>query len=125
MTNHIPTYFFPPSWDYPPPPTGPIKLGNIITSLKRPEQPLYKTPYLSDEEIISSDKKSVEYSKEKLRQGTFSVLTKFLSVLGVGVHVGVEWDRRSVESSVFLALLVQDELVAYQKFSFLFFLSEI
>ena len=91
MANTVPSYFYSPSWDYPPPPTGPIKLGSLITSLKRPEQPLATSDPTS---TFSTDKKIVEFSKEKLRQGKFSILTKFLSVLGVGVDLGAEREKR-------------------------------
>ena len=94
MSSAHHSYFFVPSWDYPPPPKGPIKLGNIITSIEEPENPLYTAPYPSDKDVILSVKKSVEYSKQRLRVGKFSILTKFLSILGVGVDVGADWDWR-------------------------------
>lgn len=74
--------------------TGSIKLGNIITSIKKPEQPLYTAPLPTDSEVFSSEKSHVEISLEKLREGQFSILTKFLSILGVGINVGASWDRR-------------------------------
>ena len=95
MSNAIYSYFYAPSWDYLP--DGPIKLGNVITSIERPEDPLHTAPYPKDEELILSEKKQVEYSHEKLRVGKFSILTKFLSILGVGVDLGMDWDRRSIQ----------------------------
>ena len=94
MSNHIKSYFYAPSWDFPPPPKGPIQLGNIITSIEEPEIPLHTAPYPDDGEIFSSDKRNVEYSREKLRAGKFSILTKFLSLMGVGVDLGMDWERR-------------------------------
>ena len=94
MSNSIKCYFYAPTWDFPPPPKGPIKLGNIITSIEQPENPLYTAPYPSDDEYFSSEKKDVEYSVEKSKAGKFSILTKFLSTLGVGVDLGMNWDRR-------------------------------
>jgi len=76
--------------DFPPPPDGPIQLGNVITDLKRPEVTLTKT---EPEKTFSTTKKTVEFSKEKLRKGHFSILTKFLSFLGFGIDVGAEWDK--------------------------------
>jgi hypothetical protein len=92
MANHVYSYFYAPSWDYPP--DGPIKVGNVITSILKPEQPLFTAPYPSDGEMLLSEKKVVEYTKEKLRAGKFGILTKFLSILGFGVDFGVDWERR-------------------------------
>lgn len=88
--NQIPSYFYVPSWDYPPAPAGPVKIGSIIASLKRPEQSL---GVLAPDDVFKSTKKHVDFSTEKLRQGKFSIMTKFLSILGVGVDLGVEWNK--------------------------------
>ena len=50
----------------------------------------------SDAEVYSSEKTEVEYSGEKFRQGKFSILTKFLSVIGAGVDLGVGWKNSYV-----------------------------
>jgi hypothetical protein len=92
MANHVFYFFYAPTWDYPP--EGPIKLGNVITSTKKPERPLYTAPLPTNSEVFSSEKSHVEFSKEKLRRGKFSILTKFLSILGVGVDIGAKWDHR-------------------------------
>lgn len=89
MANPVPCFFYVPTWDYPP--EGPVKLGNVITSVKKPEQALYSAP---PADIFITDKTSVEYTKDKLRSGRFSILTKFLSVLGFGVDVGAEVSSR-------------------------------
>ncbi|KAF7548549.1 hypothetical protein G7Z17_g6987 [Cylindrodendrum hubeiense] len=44
-----------------------------------------------------TEKRCVEYSKQKMRSGKFSVLTKFLKGLGFGVDVGAEVDNRDEE----------------------------
>jgi hypothetical protein len=92
MANQVLYYFYAPTWDFPP--NGPIKLGNVIASLKKPERPLYVTPSPDDSEVFSTTKTHVEYSREKSRSGKFSILTKFLSFLGVGVDVGADWELR-------------------------------
>jgi hypothetical protein len=92
MANRTFYFFYAPTWDYPP--EGPIKLGNVITSIKTPERPLYTAPLPTDPEVFSSEKSHVEFSTEKLKEGKFSILTKFLSILGVGVDVGANWDNR-------------------------------
>jgi hypothetical protein len=99
MSNKTTFYFYAPTWDYPPPPLGPLKLGTIFSNLKRPAESVLYTasvPDRSDNEgstPYSTSKNDVEISTEKLRQGRFAILTQFLSVLGLGVDFGVDWDR--------------------------------
>lgn len=92
MANQIPYFFYAPTWDYPP--TGPIRLGNVLTSLQKPEQPLYTAALPTDSEVFSSDKKHVEFSRDKLRQGKLTILTQFLSAFGFGVDIGGSLDKR-------------------------------
>ncbi|KAJ6088425.1 hypothetical protein N7486_009686 [Penicillium sp. IBT 16267x] len=87
MASQTPDFFFASTWDYPPPPTGPIQLGNLITSLQKPEQPLFTAALPTESEIFSSDKNDVTFSRERMRAGKFGILTQFLSVLGVGIDV--------------------------------------
>ncbi|KAF5002041.1 hypothetical protein FGRMN_652 [Fusarium graminum] len=96
MANREHFYFYAPTWDYPP--DGPIKLGNIVSSVKKPHLPLNTAPPSG---IFRTEKKSVEYTKEKLRSGRFSILTKFLSVFGLGVDVGAEVERIDEETFAF------------------------
>lgn len=94
MANRKFCYFYTPTWDYPP--EGPIKLRNVISSVKKPHLPLFTAPPLDKTGIFTTEKKSAECTKEKLRSGRFSILTKFLSVFGFGVDVGAEVERRFV-----------------------------
>ncbi|SPO01853.1 uncharacterized protein DNG_04526 [Cephalotrichum gorgonifer] len=75
MANRQHVFFYAPTWDYPP--GGPIKLGNVITSVKSPQRPLHYVPPPEDPEagVFSTTKTSVQYTKEKLRAGKFSILT--------------------------------------------------
>ncbi|TQS33211.1 hypothetical protein Golomagni_06453 [Golovinomyces magnicellulatus] len=102
MANKQLVYFYAPSWDYPP--DGPIKLGNVITSVKKPHRPLFCNPPPEDSGIFKTDKSKVQYTKEKLRTGKFSILTKFLSVLGFGVDIGADVDNSDAETFVFETL---------------------
>lgn len=92
MANRDFFFFYAPTWDYPP--NGPIKLGNVISSVKKPQRPLFSAPLPEDSDVFSTQQKSVQYTKEKLRRGKFSILTKFLSFLGFGIDIGAEVDRR-------------------------------
>ncbi|KAJ4186487.1 hypothetical protein NW755_007782 [Fusarium falciforme] len=99
MANRDFFFFYAPTWDYPP--GGPIKLGNVITSVKNPHRPLFCSPPPEESDIFRTEKKSVQYTKEKLRRGRFSILTKFLNVLGFGIDIGAEIDRSDEETFVF------------------------
>lgn len=95
MANRTPYFFLAPTWDFPPPPTGPIRLGSVITSLKTPERALYTPPPSTNLNAFSTEQKRVVFSAEKLRAGQFSIFTRFLSfVLGVGVDASVDWEDR-------------------------------
>ena len=93
MANRTRYFFFAPTWDYPQ--DGPIKIGNILTKthLKSPEKPICNvSPSL--EMLLGSEKQQVEFTLDKLRQGHFTIFTRFLSFLGVGVDIGTSWDLR-------------------------------
>lgn len=92
MANREFFYFYAPTWDFPP--DGPIQLGNVIASVKSPHRPLSCSPPQKVSKVFTTTKKSVQYTKEKFRSGRFSILTKFLSVLGFGVDVGTERSNR-------------------------------
>jgi hypothetical protein len=94
MSNHAYSYFYAPSWDYPP--RGPIKIGNVLTSMLQPERPLFAFEDLGDDEAWTTTKTQVEFSKSKLNAGKFSILTKFLHVLGIGLDATIHWDKRLV-----------------------------
>ncbi|CAI6097480.1 unnamed protein product [Clonostachys chloroleuca] len=79
------------------PPEGPIKLGNVLISVERPEQPLSTTPPPTENEVFSLEKKDVEHSIKKLRDGNFSLFTKFLNFIGVSVDVTVSWEHSNEE----------------------------
>lgn len=88
MANREFVFFYAPTWEYPP--EGPIKLGNIITSVKKPHLPISCTPPQEEDGVFRTQKRSVKYTKDKMRSGKFSILTKFLSILGFGIDVGAE-----------------------------------
>ncbi|CAG9947555.1 unnamed protein product [Clonostachys rosea f. rosea IK726] len=95
MANQVAYFFYAPTWDWPP--EGPIKLGNVLTSVQRPEQPLSTTPPPTENEVFSLEKKDVEHSITKLRDGNFSLFTKFLNFIGISVDVTVSWEHSNEE----------------------------
>ncbi|CZR48815.1 uncharacterized protein FPRO_03864 [Fusarium proliferatum ET1] len=99
MANPQFYYFYAPTWDYPP--EGPIKLGNVITSIKKPHISLANIVPSQDIGVFKTEKKSVQYTQEKLISGSFSILTRFLSILGFGVDVSAEVRKSNKESFIF------------------------
>ncbi|KAF9774412.1 hypothetical protein IL306_007594 [Fusarium sp. DS 682] len=99
MANREFYYFYAPTWDYPP--DGPIKLGNVISSVKKPHRPLINSPPTENAGVYKTEKNKVQYTREKLRSGKFSILIKFLSILGFGVDVGAEVERSNEETFLF------------------------
>jgi len=100
MASEVPEYFLPRNWDYPP--GGPIKLGNVLASLKEPHRPL-ATLQPDANSIIKSRKSLAAIETEDGRSGGVTVMTTFLSaLLGAGVDVAVNVERGSVLSFVVL-----------------------
>ncbi|PVH85639.1 hypothetical protein DL98DRAFT_557564 [Cadophora sp. DSE1049] len=98
MANQTFYYFYAPTWDFPP--EGPIKLGNVITSIKTPERALFTAPP-DLASTTSSTKSSVTFSREKLRSGGFSIVTNFLSVLGLDVTLAANNTNKTSEVFTF------------------------
>lgn len=95
MANQTRYYFLAPTWDFPPPLVGPIRLGNVIASLKTPERALFTPLSSTDLNAFSTEQHNVTFSTEKLRSGQVSILTRFLSfVLGVGIDASSGWEGR-------------------------------
>lgn len=90
MANQTPYYYFAPTWDFPP--NGPLQLGNVLMSVKRPERALYTAPLPNTTEIITSEKIQVEFSREKLKAGKFSIFTRFIKFIGLGIDIATSWD---------------------------------
>ncbi|KAK6206545.1 hypothetical protein LQW54_007615 [Pestalotiopsis sp. IQ-011] len=91
MADRQKFFFYAPTWDYPP--NGPIKLGNVLSSVGTPQRPLICMPPEDDNDIFSTLKTNAEYAQEKLVSGKFSILTKFLSTLGFGIDIGAQKGR--------------------------------
>ncbi|KAL1596527.1 hypothetical protein SLS60_009174 [Paraconiothyrium brasiliense] len=98
MANTVPEYYFAPTWDYPP--EGPIKLGNIISSSKKPHRPLANLVPV-DTDVMTTNKESVTYSKEKMRSRDFSILASFLSFLGAGADAGIRRGKSNLQNFSF------------------------
>ncbi|KAL7928238.1 hypothetical protein V8C35DRAFT_318661 [Trichoderma chlorosporum] len=84
MVNHQKLFFYAPTWDYPP--NGPIKLGNVITSVKKPERPLHCVPP-SGSDVLSTKKNNVEHTGVQTSNEKFSVLVRFFSIFGLDIQL--------------------------------------
>ncbi|KAF6812643.1 hypothetical protein CSOJ01_05062 [Colletotrichum sojae] len=74
MANRERYFFYAPTWDYPP--NGPIKLGNVIPSVKKPQQAL---------SCVSPEDSILLKTEKRL-------------MLGFGVDIGAEIDNNDEES---------------------------
>ncbi|KAF4586003.1 hypothetical protein GQ602_005308 [Ophiocordyceps camponoti-floridani] len=102
MANLKKTYFLCPTWDYHP--DGPLKLGNIIISPRRPGQALngQSAPQVADV-CPPTTKTNVTWSLDKLRSGQYGLWAEFLSFaagLGAGVTHRDEVGRRFTFESI-------------------------
>lgn len=61
-------------------------------SVKKPERVLYTAPLPNPTEIITSEKSQVEFSREKLKAGNFSIITRFIKFIGLGIDIAANWD---------------------------------
>lgn len=93
MANNQNLFFYAPTWDYPT--DGPIKLGNVITSVKKPERPLHCAPP-TDSNVFSTKKTNVKHTKDEAQNEKFSILVKFFNILGLDVQVSVGRQTRGV-----------------------------
>ncbi|KAF2683622.1 hypothetical protein K458DRAFT_418596 [Lentithecium fluviatile CBS 122367] len=99
MASEIPEYFLPRNWDYPP--TGPIKLGNVLTSLKEPHRPLATIKPDADRTIPTS-KNFAKIETENEKSGGFAIMTTFLSgLLGAGADAGFDVEKSSKRAFTF------------------------
>ncbi|KAL6899984.1 hypothetical protein GGI43DRAFT_54521 [Trichoderma evansii] len=103
MTNQVSYYYFAPTWDFPP--NGPLQLGNVLMSVKKPERALYTAPPPNATEIITSEKSQVELSRENLKAGKFGIFTRFLTFLGLGIDLAASWDATRLETTYFIPTL--------------------
>lgn len=92
MANHERFYYFAPTWDFSV--NGPIQLGNILSNWKTPNRIIDRVPPGDSTFIDATDKRDVQYAIEKLRNGKFSMWTKFLSLLGISVDVYAELNKK-------------------------------
>ncbi|KAH9228666.1 hypothetical protein K456DRAFT_1765070 [Colletotrichum gloeosporioides 23] len=90
MASRTPSFFLAPSWDYLPPPVGPIQLGNIITSVETPQEPLCNLAMPS----ATTEQRNFSFSTKQLKERRLGILFKFLSmVTGVGADASVSLEN--------------------------------
>lgn len=98
MTSTVKTYYFPPNWDIPP--GGPLSLGCVLSSVKRPLPPLLISPLtempstmtpcttngnLEQPRIYPTTKHNVSYRISTSHSGSASLFSSFAApLLGIG-----------------------------------------
>jgi hypothetical protein len=107
MANLTKTYYISPNWDVPP--GGPLSLGSVLSSTKRPLPPLLicpvtdvphsTTPSTSgaapvQPQLFSTTKYNVSYTTSTLCSGFVSLFASFVApVLGVGPDASTKLSR--------------------------------
>jgi len=93
------TYLVCPDFDVPPPPTGPIQLGHIITILSEPCDSL-NSDYRLDipqDKVYNSWKNSWKAgfvaTRTQLRDGAFGLWAQFLEGIGFGGEISYKFDK--------------------------------
>jgi hypothetical protein len=95
MANPKKAYFLTPSFDYPPPPLGPITLGSILSDPSAPDHPLASSSASPPASCITTTTKTDWKSTlNKSNSASIGLYAKFLdTVLGAGADASVNWDR--------------------------------
>ncbi|KAL8310439.1 hypothetical protein RB597_010325 [Gaeumannomyces tritici] len=88
-----PLFLYAPHWDCPV--GGPIKLGNIISSIGCPEEPMHYSP---PPETIIGPPRTRGFDNDDLKGGRVSILTRFMDAFGAGGGVNTSKNTRSAFS---------------------------
>ncbi|KAF2728651.1 hypothetical protein EJ04DRAFT_476989 [Polyplosphaeria fusca] len=108
MANPKKTYFLTPSFDYPPPPKGPIRLGNLLADPSSPDRPLNAgQAHLAPppESVITTTKTDWKSELSKSNTTSIGLYAKALDIIiGAGADVAVNWNRENKEQYGFDSL---------------------
>jgi hypothetical protein len=90
------TYFLAPDFDTPPPPDGPITLGNILLN-SSDIAPInaYSLPDISGEKVFSTWKKNVKMFFSKEKDGKTGAFLTIFENSGLGGELSYEYSRAS------------------------------
>lgn len=123
MANLTKTYYFPPNWNVHP--GGPLKLGSVLSSAKRPLPPLLICPASDDApqpatapvassepaqpRIYRTTKHNFSYTTSTSYSGSASLFASFATaVLGVGPDASTKLSRDSAMTLRFARLDTQE-----------------
>ncbi|KAL5384446.1 hypothetical protein DPSP01_005245 [Paraphaeosphaeria sporulosa] len=94
MANLVPEYYLAPTWEIPR--HCSIKLSNIISSIKQPQRPLANIH--PPDYITTSHKTSLTCCKRKMSSKDVSIITSFLSFMGVGTDAGANRGKSNMQN---------------------------
>ncbi|KAK4224122.1 hypothetical protein QBC38DRAFT_26713 [Podospora fimiseda] len=112
MANQQKQYFLSPTWDYPPGPTSPLSIGNIILSTSKPVPALFqasKSPNYQSlvlDKISQTIKKDVSWTNSKTLSYNFGIWGKFLEFMGA--EIGIETSKENAEIFQFESVVTQN-----------------
>ncbi|KAF1970552.1 hypothetical protein BU23DRAFT_432016, partial [Bimuria novae-zelandiae CBS 107.79] len=95
MANVKKTYFLTPSFDYLPPPAGPIALGNILADPTTPDRPLNPKHTLASlpTDVVITTSTTSWRSKHSVSVGLYAEFPEL--IVGAGADASVNWARGS------------------------------
>lgn len=94
MAATDPEYFFPPNWEYFP--GGPIRIGNVITSRKKPHDPLVSVKPEGGTVVTVSKTSTQLESDKKSSRGASVEAMPFSGLVGIGMSVSLNIQKKSV-----------------------------
>ncbi|KAH8702321.1 hypothetical protein BGW36DRAFT_114414 [Talaromyces proteolyticus] len=107
MSAMKPTYYLPPNFSTPPPPTGPFHLGTVLKNFERREEmrPLNQNaesriPIPADQ-IYFDYKGGFEATRIQLKSGGLGLWAEFIGIDGIGAEASISVDRNDSDKYKF------------------------
>jgi hypothetical protein len=110
MTSSTKTYFLAPNFDFPPPPSGLIDLGSIITDPKKPDRSLNKGELvlIPAHAIFTTTKTDWTASRSQLHAVDGGIWTSFLQTI-IGLSAEVDVSRSKGKDEVYRCKVLETQ----------------
>ncbi|CZR56495.1 uncharacterized protein PAC_06383 [Phialocephala subalpina] len=97
MSGSQPSYFLTPDFDIPPPPHGPLRLGNIITNIKDPTYCLNSNEIILplDSIVYLTFKQGFTATRNDVQQGKAGIWAKVAMATGLRGEASMKFDKAS------------------------------
>ncbi|KAL8346296.1 hypothetical protein RB598_000279 [Gaeumannomyces tritici] len=107
MANLVKFYFYSPTWDIPP--NGSLRIGNVLKSIETPTEPIAR---VLPPATLNPEKTELVISPSAIKDGRFTIVTRFLSFFKLGGGGGFEnsnASRHSIERIVTEEILFEED----------------